>query len=330
MASVPSSPAEIAGFTTLPLALPVLPSFPVQATHYLYLSHHKPKVATSTSSRSLFLVNVPFDTTELHIKHLFSIQLDLPAGRVEDVRFEGDDRDARMTTPEKSTSRLKRKKSASAIDSLSATLEQVTFPSTWDRELRVDGRTAVVTFVDSKSMDAVAKAAKAVYRSKNYPEWGAGIEDKLPALGLSSQHTPCNEHHPYILANRATGYLKHHELKYPDPDQLLETVNKYMTAHAAKEAEEEKQRQRARQEVDEEGFVTVTRGGRSKIATQRTAERVGVKQNEKRRGFDDFYRFQAREKKKARANELIRKFEQDKARIRHLKERRRKMTVMSP
>ena len=123
--------------------------------------------------------------------------------------------------------------------------------------------------------------------------------------------------------------MKHHELSYPDPDQLLQTVNQYMTAYAAKEEEEEKGRQKLRQEPDEDGFVTVTKGGRTKVANPKIAEAADGRHKKKIQGLDDFYRFQARERKKARANELLREFEQDKHKIRLLKERRRKMVSVS-
>lgn len=100
-----------------------------------------------------------------------------------------------------------------------------------------------------------------------------------------------------------------------------------MTAFAAKEAAQARLQTRQRQEVDADGFVTVTRGGRTNPAKQEAAQEQAEKQKEKHQGLDDFYRFQSREKRKERAGELVRKFEEDKERIRKMREKKGKFGV---
>ena len=95
-----------------------------------------------------------------------------------------------------------------------------------------------------------------------------------------------------------------------------------MTAYAEKEASEARSRARQRQEPDADGFITVTRGGRTNPARQKVAQEQAEKQKEKDRGLEDFYRFQSRERRKQRASELVKKFEEDKEKIRKMKERR--------
>ena len=102
-----------------------------------------------------------------------------------------------------------------------------------------------------------------------------------------------------------------------------------MTAFAAKEAAEEKLRTRLRKEPDEDGFITVTRGGRVNPARQEIAKELAEKQNKKREGLEDFYRFQSREKMKARAGELKKKFEEDKEKIKNMKEKKKHFRVSS-
>lgn len=97
-----------------------------------------------------------------------------------------------------------------------------------------------------------------------------------------------------------------------------------MTAFAAKEAAEVIKRAKQRQEADADGFVTVTRGGRTNPPRQEAAQELAAKQKEKHKGLEDFYRFQSREKNKARAGELLKKFEEDKARVRAMRQNRRK------
>lgn len=85
-ASTPQQPRTIAGFHVLPLSIPSASSssssLPTQ--HYLYLRPHEVTSAKDTlpKGRTLFLVNLPVDTTEGHLRSLFD-----KAGRVEEVRF---------------------------------------------------------------------------------------------------------------------------------------------------------------------------------------------------------------------------------------------------
>ena len=100
-----------------------------------------------------------------------------------------------------------------------------------------------------------------------------------------------------------------------------------MTSYAAKEASTARLAAKQRQEADADGFITVTRGGRTNPAKQEAAQELAEKQKEKQKGLDDFYRYQSREKRKQRAGELVRKFEEDKERVRRMKERRGRFRV---
>lgn len=89
-------------------------------------------------------------------------------------------------------------------------------------------------------------------------------------------------------------------------------------------------RLRARQRAvpDEEGFVTVVRGGRSGPARLEEAEkkRLELEERKKSNGVkDDFYRFQTREKRKEAEGELRRKFELDRRRVEEMRARRGKI-----
>lgn len=307
MSSLTKIPLQISGYNILPLSLPPLPSFPEAATHYLYLVPHQPKIPTPTASRSLFLVNVPFDSTELHIKHLFSTQIGLPAGRIEDVQFEGQRRRGSGTdqasSPKASQNKKSKKRKRGSSGGIIEEMEGAALPPVWDRDLQTNGLTAVVLFVDRASMDAALKAVKSIRKERKEPLWGGGLEGKVPALGSAR-------------------YLNHHSLTYPNKAQLLESVNNYMTRFASKEASQARSLARQRQVADADGFITVTRGGRTNPARQEVAQEQAEKQKEKQKGLDDFYRFQSREKRKQRAGELVRKFEEDKEKVRKMRERR--------
>lgn len=190
MSSSTKIPLQVAGYTVFLLSLPPLPSFPQAATHYLYLAPHQPKIPTPTGSRSLFLVNIPFDSTEVHIKHLFSTQIGLPAGRIEDVQFEGqrrkhsgmDEASGLESSQHKKSKKRKRGKFRETLEDM----EGAALPPVWDRDLQTNGLTAVVLFVDRASMDAAFKAVKSMRKERREPVWGEGLEGKVPALGSAS------------------------------------------------------------------------------------------------------------------------------------------------
>ena len=198
----------------------------------------------------------------------------------------------------------KRKRAAEPPDLEKLAAEDI--PPVWDRQIHKSGSTTVVVFVDRASMEAAFKAAKRSSKAQKTILWGDGIEDQLPPLGSAR-------------------YLTHSKLIYPPTAELLASVDAYMTAFAANEDAEAKARTKQRQEPDEDGFVMVTRGGRSgRPATQEEVKEKAERQKEKNKGFDDFYRFQTRERQKERAKELVRKFEEDKEKVRKMRERRGK------
>lgn len=194
MAQATSIPLQISDYRVLEIALPPVAAYPTPATHYLYLRNHDPKLPTPLTPRSLFVVNLPIDATEAHIKHLFSSQLGLPSGRIVNVQFEGSKGNV-LTSPEEAVSagtgeadftkkgkkRKRGNEGATAVD-----LERAALPDTWDRELHRSGSTAVVVFVDRASMDASLKAVSKARKIGKKPLWGEGIEGTLPALGSAS------------------------------------------------------------------------------------------------------------------------------------------------
>lgn len=190
MASKNSIPLQISGHHILPLSLPPLPSFPTPATHYLYVSNHQPKNPTPTAPRSLFLVNVPFDAMDVHVRHLLSTQLSLPSGRIEDIHFEGEEKKAHEPTEaliaHPSDVKKSKKRKRSVVERSADEAETAKLPATWDRNLYGVGCTAVVTFVDRASADAVIKAIKTVRKQRRQLKWGEDIETALPNLGLAS------------------------------------------------------------------------------------------------------------------------------------------------
>ena len=121
------------------------------------------------------------------MKQLLSTQIGLPAGRIEDVRFEGQRRKGSGIDEACGPKAFQNKKSKKRKRGSSAgIIGDMELPSVWDRDLQTNGLTAVVLFVDRASMDAALKAVKSTRKERREPVWGEGLDDKVPALGSAS------------------------------------------------------------------------------------------------------------------------------------------------
>lgn len=292
-------------FVALPIRYNVTSSVPRETTHYLYLRANAPKVPTEDTPREVFLVNVPSDATESHIRALFADSLG--GARVESIAFEGTRVGKGITAPV-APARKKRKRGQDENGVPTEPAEVGKLPEVWDREVHRSGGTAVATLVDQASVELALKEARRAAKNGKEIVWGAGAESKVPSLGSAR-------------------YLSHHKLRYPPQAALQESIDAYMTAFAAQEAARARALARQRAEPDEDGFITVTRGGRHDPAREdavRAKEEEYKKRDEKRIG-KDFYRFQVREKKKEEAKDLVKAFEEDRRRVEEMRKRRGKM-----
>lgn len=307
-----STPTSINGFTVLPLTIPGVPSFPHTTIHNIYIRAHTPTTPDPTTPRSLFASNIPIDSTSAHFRALFSSP-NLSNTRLERVTFEDSKPSKRSARPAAASAQQKSKKrKRTAIEDLEPNL-----PETWDREVHRSGSNAVLVFVDKASADAAAKAVKRAARKGTELVWGGeGVDDKVPSLGLAR-------------------YKAHQRLKYPDHEELQASVDAYMTAFGEAEEAKKRAQTRLRQEPDEEGFVTVVRGpkaGKTQGSQQAQVsegvrermERKKRKEEERAQALGDFYRFQNRERKKAQAGDLVKKFGEDRKRVRGLQGRNKK------
>ncbi|KAI4752731.1 hypothetical protein E4T52_15045 [Aureobasidium sp. EXF-3400] len=295
----PSSrvPASVNDYTVLPLSIPPTSSFPVATKHYLYLRPNAPKIATDNTPRELFVVNLPIDATEAHLRALFASHGG--GARVDRVEFEGARTGKKVTAPVTSKSGKKRKRGAEGE------AKAVELPEMWDRSVGRSGNTCVVVFVDAAAAELGLKEVKKAVKSAKEIVWGNEVGEKVPALG-------------------AARYLSHHALRFPATSVLQASVDAYMTAFADQEASRARALARQRAEPDEDGFVTVTRGGRMGPARQEEAQEKAELQKEKQKGKEDFYRFQMREKRKEKANELLKGFEEDRKKVEAMKMKRNK------
>ena len=317
---------EVQDFVVLPLQFPATKAYPKEATHYLYLRQNAPRIPTPSTPRELFLVNVPIDATVKDTRLLFAEQLG--GGRVEDVEFEdaavgkGKGKGIKAAIVRGKGKRGKKRKRGVENAEEDGGEEVGLLPETWDREVQRSGGTAVVRFVDQTSAGLALKEARKAVKTGRMVPWESAPDDA--ELGSAR-------------------YKAHHTLRYPDPVILQESTDAYMTAFAAKEAETARQLARQRMEPDEDGFITVTRGGRNGPARPRPdvggggdvgaagggdaetgGNGVSGKNRKKHKGHveEGFYRFQVRERKKREHGELARKFEEDARRVEQMRRRR--------
>lgn len=311
-------PRNVTDLLVFPLhlpALPSLPSFPSPTKHYLYIRPDAPKQPTADTPRSLFLNNVPIDSNESSIRQLFKA---LCGAIVDRVDFESGIKDedvldalglntgtatVRGTEVQTEGSGILGKRKRKEEKELEEVAMDMRMPRVWKNDLRRSGSSAVIVFVDAASMQRAWKACRAAVKDGERVEWVDGRD-----LG-------------------ETRYRMHQELRYPSRRTLQEKVNSYLTAFSTLEEARSKQLARQRSVPDEEGFITVTRGGRAGPARLENAQAAQekLKARDKKRTAGDFYRFQTREERKKREHELKRKFEEDRRRVQKMRQRKGKI-----
>lgn len=307
------TPKTIGDFSVLPLSIPPVPSYPHAATHHLYVKRHEPKNATPDDDRSLFVTNVPVDSTEPHFRAVIASLVG--AGRFESIRFEADKKTSPASLEPAQAARLsaiasRKRKRDFDTDSEDEEEEEIArLPTTWTRPLHRSGSNAVLVLADEKSVELVLKAIAKTHKSKKYPVWAEGVQEKVPPLGS-----------PWLRA--------HNKLSYPPKELLQESIDAFFNVYNRKEKTAAELAKRLRNEPDEDGFVTVTRGGRAPPARRDEAEearkRMLEKEEKKKDEMGNFYRFQLREKKKAEQAELIKRFDEDRRRVQAMKQKRGK------
>ncbi|GME35915.1 hypothetical protein GTA08_BOTSDO09604 [Neofusicoccum parvum] len=288
------APLKAGDYTVLPLTVSALPSYPHETTHYLYIRPHAPKVPDADTPRSLFASNLPIDATEASLRALFAKQLG--GARIERVDIEG-------ARPKKSGrgSVISAKAGKKRKRGAEISFGDIELPQTWDAEILSSGSGAVLVFVDKTSAEMAMKEISRAAKKRAEILWNSDV-----SLGFER-------------------YRTHHELTFPARDILQATVNGYLGQFSAMEAARAKALKQQRNVPDDDGFVTVTRGGRAGPARLEEAQAAAEKLKERQKPPEDFYRFQTREKKKENAERLKREFQEDRKRVERMRARRGKI-----
>jgi len=317
----PVSSSDSNPFSNLYITMPPLPSFPRTTVHEMRVRRNAPSITTALDRRSLFLKNIPVDTTPEHLRDvIWQLLGDRGTGRVEAVTFpDEDDEMPKAGVDPAAAVKLagivgrKRKRDEEEEEEEEKEEEAVRLPPIWTRKLKKSGGTAVVLMVDEASVNMVLKAVGKLSKKKKekqYPVWGQGVSSKVPPLGV-----------PWITS--------HLELtSHADKASTQSAVHAFFGAFNRKEKEAAELAKRLRNEPDEDGFTKVVRGGRTAPATKGSAseayKKMLDKETRKKEDRIGFYRFQVREARKAEQADLRKRFQDDRKRIEVLKAKRGK------
>lgn len=319
-------PSKINDLAVLPVTFAATSAFPHAATHYLYIRPDAPKDADEISlenQRSLFIANVPVTSSEVEFRRLFK-NLNSQAlvdsvvfasaerhttklAVTGDVIIQGTKIGVPISTIRGASQSRKRKRAQVDEDELvRQKLEEMDVPSTWGRGVWESGSSVVIRFVDPEARAVAWKAVVRASREGKGVRWPASDEEG--ALGLAR-------------------YKQHHALTYPQGSVLQSKVNAFLTHYTTLESLRNQQLAKLRNVPDDDGFITVTRGGRTGAGRIEDAQaaQARLKEREGKRIGKDFYRFQTREEAKKREGALKRKFEEERRKVGEMRGKRKVM-----
>ena len=110
-----------------------------------------------------------------------------------------------------------------------------------------------------------------------------------------------------------------------DIQELKSKVDKYMAEFDENETKNELERKKRQLEVDDDGFVLAKTTKRRKLSNSnsRSSGTQRGRKPKKKYELKNFYRFQMKEEKREKLNELRKKFEEDKAKVAAMKLQRK-------
>jgi len=305
----------ISGFTVIPVL------YSTGTTHTIYARAHtnsaKSKSSAFPDARTLFLVNVPPDSTEREI-----IQFFRHCGTIERVQFEQkdpeemeelvesseddenceDDEDEDPTPIEHPRKRQKRRKLGKGDRSKPP--QVVPLPTMPLRSLRRTGQNCHVVFLDVTSLKS---ALSPLQKPRSWP-----VDNEVPS-GFAHYIALYNALRPPLDAVREHAYTAVALYQYQRENTRQQS--KYKKGEAI---------------VDEDGFTLVTRGGAYGktlgggvgVASKKFAPGKRTRKKEDKEK-DGFYAFQIHEKNRKDTLDLQAKFKQDQEKISKLRAERK-------
>ncbi|ORZ15339.1 ribosomal RNA-processing protein 7-domain-containing protein [Absidia repens] len=297
--------------------------------HFMYMTQHEVRSASDTlpADRTLFLVNLPIDTTDAHLQYLFRSH-----GSIASIVYHG----VTATSVPQHTSSLDSNESTSADGSYTSTLiedkkaknkqqykkrkhqtaqqEEITQMEDSQenkaqlRRILHSGASAHVIFTQAKALSSILAMTRIIRK------WEVDEKDIKNVQPLGFQR--------YMLA---------FEMSRPDHGELQEQVDSYMMKFKENEYQKERELLQRMNQMDDDGFVVVSRHKKKRntdgeiqvTATSSVAKDSYDPSKAKKKELVDFYRFQLREKKQNELLELRKRFEEDKVKIDRLKQSRK-------
>lgn len=242
-------PEQISGYFPVPINVS---SDDTPTYHIIYIRKHQSNDKKSEASSTVFVVNLPLDTTTDHLKHL-----------------------------------------CQSLGGVNAKEFRHTYGHRWQIEL-----------IDKSACNRFLSKAKA----QNF-ESGEQIEWPSPKM------------------NGTQYYINKNLEKYIDQDDLQARVDEDMEKFSQAEEEKQNELNEMANQIDDDGFTLVvgskTQDKESIAPPTKEIKDNSSKKRKKNKEKTDFYRFQLREQKKTEMNNLLKRFQDDKQKVKDLREKRR-------
>ncbi|DBA05318.1 TPA: hypothetical protein N0F65_007480 [Lagenidium giganteum] len=167
--------------------------------------------------------------------------------------------------------------------------------------------------VMSKDQDSLlAKTAHVVFKSKK------SVDQLMQTKALECVAKPsikglkCE-----CCVQPAQSFKAKYQENKPGLAAVMATADEFMAKFDAEEESELRRREELKNQVDDDGFVTVVNTKRKNVVPEEDLARPAKKQKSKE--LTDFYRFQVREKKRDQLKTLRERFEEDRQMVEKLK-----------
>mmetsp|Transcript_2850 Transcript_2850/g.6036 ORF Transcript_2850/g.6036 Transcript_2850/m.6036 type:complete len:361 (-) Transcript_2850:150-1232(-) len=340
----------IKGYLSIRVALPPITlcgNEKLSFTSFIYVKEHAQRASKGSGGDSsggggatLFVANAPANgpvRTDLFLRALFERY-----GEVQRVTVTKDPRKVSTSSAGEEAAETFREAALAGID-------DGLFAAKGGG--RGDGKFAHVVFSSGKEM---RKALKAMKRDVSEADDGSAIrldDDRMDQLEAETARLLAEESHQsdddeskdqnegesgksltgiHAIAAQARQKAYRHISR----KKLMDMCNEAMASYETEEAEAERRAKLAAEQPDEDGFITVTHGSTpsfgatNDLEEERHGRRKGGKRNRKRKGVSgadehmDFYRFQMKETRKKEAVDLKKRFEEDLAKVKKMKEER--------
>ena len=318
-------------------------------TSFIYIKEHAQKsqqgsnsTLSGSSGATLFIANAPANgpiRTDLFLRALFE-----PYGDILRVTVAQDPRrvGSSSSNVEEEAVEMFREAALTEVDDDNA--------SSFGRIRRGDGTFAHVVYASSKEMKKALKmltreisGATDAFMMRLDEEMIDQLKRETAKLLSNGNHDGDDEvrgcdgealEHSLTGIHAVAAQLRQKACRHISRQKLMQMCNDAMASFESEEEDAVRRAKLAGDQPDEDGFVTVTHKATPSFGVANDLEeelhhrRKAGKRNRKRKGgsgadeLSDFYRFQMKETRKKEAHDLKKRFEEDLAKVKKMKEER--------